>query len=57
MAHEGSNTVNHSVAWLGLGRGIGFIAVTNAADPAAGRTGQALDVLIGRMIGWHDTGK
>ncbi len=56
-AHEGSNTVNHSVAWLGLGRGIGFIAVTNAADPAAGRTGQALDVLVGRMIGWHDTGK
>ncbi|MSR02718.1 MAG: class A beta-lactamase-related serine hydrolase [Gemmatimonadetes bacterium] len=56
-AHEGSNTVNHSVAWLGLGRGIGFIAVTNAADPATVRTGQALDVLIGRMIGWHDTGK
>ncbi len=55
-AHEGSNTVNHSVAWLGLDRGIGFIAVTNAADLTTGRTGQALDALVGRMIGWHDTG-
>ena len=56
-AHEGSNNVNHSVAWLGLGRGIGFIAVTNAADLTTGRTGQALDALVGRMIVFHDTGK
>ncbi|MFN0179547.1 MAG: serine hydrolase [Gemmatimonadales bacterium] len=56
-AHEGSNTVNHSVAWLGLGRGIGLIAVTNAADLATGRTGQALDALVSRMLGFHDTGR
>jgi len=56
-AHEGSNTVNHSVAWLGLGRGIGFIAVTNAADLAGGLTGRALDGLVGRMIRFHDSGQ
>ena len=55
-AHDGSNTVNHSVAWLGLGRGIGFLAVTNAADLTTGITGQALDALVGRMIALHDTG-
>lgn len=56
-AHEGSNTVNHSVAWLGLGRGVGFIAVTNAADPLGGVTGQALDGLVGRMIQFQATGR
>jgi hypothetical protein len=55
-AHDGSNTVNHSVAWLGLGRSIGFIAVTNAADLVTNRSGRALDALIGRMIKLHDTG-
>lgn len=56
-AHEGSNTVNHSVAWLGLGRGIGVIAVTNAADLIGGRTSQALDVLVGRMLAFHESGR
>jgi CubicO group peptidase (beta-lactamase class C family) len=56
-AHDGSNTVNHSVAWLGLDRGIGFLAVTNAADLQTGRSGAALDALVGRMITLHDSGK
>jgi len=56
-AHEGSNTVNHSVAWLGLGTGVGFMAVTNAADLATGRTGQALDGLVGRMLVFYGTGR
>ena len=56
-AHEGSNTVNHSVAWLGLGRGIGVIAVTNAADLIGCRTSQALDVLVGRMLVFHESGR
>lgn len=56
-AHEGSNTVNHSVAWLGLERGIGLIAVTNAADPFTSRTAQALDLLVGRMLVFHETGR
>ena len=55
--HEGTNTVNHSVAWLGLGRGIGVIAVTNAADLTTGQTSLALDGLVGRMLGYHDTGR
>lgn len=56
-AHEGTNTVNHSVAWLALERGLGFIAVTNAGDLTTGRTGRALDALIGRLIGYHETGR
>ena len=55
-SHSGSNLVNHSVAWLGLGRGIGFIAVTNAADLVTERTALALDGLIGRMIRFRDNG-
>jgi len=52
-AHEGTNTVNHSVAWLGFGSNLALIAVTNAGDPVTGVTGQALDALIGRMIRFH----
>ena len=56
-AHSGSNTVNHSVAWLGLGRGIGFIAVTNAADLVTGRTALALDALVVRMLLFQQSGR
>lgn len=54
--HDGSNTTNHSVAWLGLEPGIAFIAATNAADLTGGTTGDALDALIGQMLGlWQST--
>lgn len=52
-AHEGTNTVNHSVAWLGFGSNVALIAVTNAGDLVTGVTGQALDALVGRMIRFH----
>ena len=52
-AHDGTNTVNHSVAWLGLGADLGLIAVTNAGDLDTGTTGRALDALVGRMIRFH----
>ena len=53
VTHDGSNTVNHSVAWLGLGRGLAVIATTNAADLQGGRTAAALDALVGRMITFY----
>ncbi len=56
-AHEGTNTVNHSVAWLGFGTDIAVIAVTNAGDITTGVTGQALDALVGRMIRFHLDGR
>jgi len=55
-AHSGSNTFNHSVAWLGLGTGIAFIAVTNAADLQGGTTGAALDALVAAMLEMHQAG-
>ena len=43
--------------WLGLGRGIAVIAVTNAADLTTGLTSLALDGWVGRMLGYHETGR
>jgi D-alanyl-D-alanine carboxypeptidase len=54
--HSGSNTVNHSVAWLGLGTGIAFLAATNAADLDTGATRQALDAIVVRMLELYNTG-
>ena len=55
--HEGSNTVNHSVAWLGLGVGVAVIAVTNSADPFTGVTGRALDALSSRLVAFHESAR
>ncbi len=52
--HEGSNNLNHSVAWLGFGADVAFLAATNAADAT---TGAALDDLVGRMLTLHMNGK
>jgi CubicO group peptidase (beta-lactamase class C family) len=54
--HSGSNVSNHSVVWLGLGNGIGLIALTNAADLTGGASGQALDALVVRLLTLHQTG-
>ncbi len=56
VTHSGSNTTNHSVAWVGLGRGLAVIATTNGYDEG-GRTGTALDVLVGRLINFSNNGK
>lgn len=55
--HAGSNTVNHSIAWVGLDTGIAFLAATNAADLASGRTATALNGLITRLLQYHQTGQ
>ena len=56
-AHDGSNTLNHSVAWVGLDTGIALLAATNAADLTTGRTGQALDALVSRMLRYYQEGR
>ncbi|MBX3148357.1 MAG: serine hydrolase [Gemmatimonadales bacterium] len=56
VTHSGSNTINHSVAWVGLGRGLAVIAATNGYD-TGGRTGTALDVLVSRMLNYYNNGK
>ena len=57
LVHDGSNTVNHSVAWIGLDTGVGLLAVTNAADLPGGTTAAALDALVGRILQLHQTGR
>lgn len=52
--HEGSNTLNHSVAWLGFGNDVALLAATNASDST---TGGALDDLIGRMLTLWSSGR
>lgn len=54
ITHSGSNTTNHSVAWLSLSRGFGVIVVTNAADLDGGVTTRALDGLAGRLIRYYE---
>ncbi len=56
VTHSGSNTTNHSVAWVGLGRGLAVIATVNGYDEG-GRTGNALDVLVGRLLAYYNNGK
>jgi CubicO group peptidase (beta-lactamase class C family) len=57
LVHTGSNTINHSVAWVAPGRDFALLAVTNAADLQGGRTGRALDAMVGRMLGYYQTGE
>jgi len=48
--HSGSNTLNHSIAWLGMSEGVAFLAATNASDAG---TPAALDDLILGMLNSH----
>jgi CubicO group peptidase (beta-lactamase class C family) len=57
ITHSGSNTVNHSVAWVSLSRGFAVLGVTNAADLDGGVTTRALDGLAGRLIRYYETGQ
>lgn len=45
--HSGSNNLNFSVAWLGMGPGVGFLVTTNASDA---NTPAAVDQLILEML-------
>jgi hypothetical protein len=47
LNHNGSNTMNHSVAWLAPERGFAVIACTNSGSPKAAK---ALDELVGLLI-------
>jgi len=55
--HDGSNTTNHSVAWVGLDNGVAFIAATNAADLNGGTSSAALDAMVGRLLSLHQSGR
>lgn len=55
VTHEGSNLMNHSVAWVGLGAGVGLLAITNAGDLDGGSTSAALDDLVGMLLGWYQS--
>ena len=55
--HEGSNTTNHSVAWVGLDNGVALLAATNAADLNGGRSGNALEALVSRLLTYYQTGQ
>lgn len=52
-SHDGSNTMNHSVAWLGLGPEVAFLATTNAGDAEGGSSWMALDNVIVAMLNNH----
>ena len=56
-SHTGSNTVNHSVAWVAPARDFALLAVTNAGDLQGGRSYAALDALIGRMLGYYQSSR
>ena len=56
--HSGSNTTNHSVAWVGLDSGIALLAATNGYDgTATNRTAVALDALVARLLRRHQGGQ
>jgi D-alanyl-D-alanine carboxypeptidase len=55
--HEGTNTFNHSVAWVGLDNGVAFLAATNAADNVGGTSSAAMDAMVGRLLTLHQTGR
>lgn len=56
--HSGSNTTNHSVAWVGLDSGVALLAATNGYDgTASSRTAAALDALVARLLRRHQAGQ
>jgi CubicO group peptidase (beta-lactamase class C family) len=57
LSHSGSNTGNHSVAWMAPLRGFAVLALTNCYDGTATDTSaRALDAVAARLIAFHDTG-
>jgi hypothetical protein len=48
--HSGSNTLNHSIAWLSMTKGWGFLIVINASDVQGQITSNAMDELAGKML-------
>lgn len=55
--HEGSNNLNHSVAWLGLDNGVAFLAATNGARSQSPTSSAALDALVARLLTYYQTGQ
>jgi CubicO group peptidase (beta-lactamase class C family) len=56
LYHDGSNAANHSLTYVAPLRNVAFLATTNGYDPG-GRSAQALQGLIVRLIAFHDTGR
>lgn len=57
VAHDGSNTTNHSRAVLWLDLGLAFLVTTNAADLTGGLTPDALSALQLRIDRYWSTGQ
>ncbi|MFN2316672.1 MAG: serine hydrolase [Gemmatimonadales bacterium] len=55
--HDGSNTRNHSRAWMYLDTGVAYLMTTNAADLAGGRSGAALGALQQRLQTYFQSGQ
>jgi CubicO group peptidase (beta-lactamase class C family) len=56
LFHDGSNTANHSLTFVAPQRNVAFLVTTNGYDPS-GRSSNALNALINRLITFHDTGR
>eukprot|EP00931_Biecheleriopsis_adriatica_P075607 TRINITY_DN49430_c0_g1_i1.p1 TRINITY_DN49430_c0_g1~~TRINITY_DN49430_c0_g1_i1.p1 ORF type:complete len:463 (-),score=36.90 TRINITY_DN49430_c0_g1_i1:115-1503(-) len=53
--HDGSNTINYFVAWLGFGIDRAFLAFTNGAGRSDGADAAMTDAAIGALIGAMDS--
>lgn len=56
LFHDGSNGANHSLTFVAPELDVAFLATTNSFDQS-GRSWQALNALIMRLVTFHETGR
>jgi CubicO group peptidase (beta-lactamase class C family) len=57
LTHNGTNTGFGSVTWMAPLRGFAVLATTNSWDTVGNRSASAMDVLVGRLISFRETGR
>lgn len=57
LTHNGTNTAFGSVTWMAPLRGFAVLATTNSWDSVGNRSATAMDVLVGRLISFRETGR
>lgn len=58
LTHDGTNTGNYSVTWVAPERGFAVLGLSNSYDAGAtARVSTAVDVLMGRLISYYETGR
>lgn len=57
LTHNGTNTAFGSVTWMAPLRGFAVLATTNSWDTVGNRSAIAMDVLVGRLISFRETGR